>query len=274
MRDFSRRSFVEASMASVAALCWPRLAAAQEAQCQASGPQAFLPERLTVDCASRQNFQTFRKYSDYLGLAGVVNMTFVQASLGSFNAGNLFLFPWLKPAGQKLEREQNKSFPAAMPLGSMFTKSGAPIPGASLPPDEYFCRLVLQAPYMSFIGFGVDVPFSTSDWRSPASAVGNTSTLVRPAPGRTAQPPQLRSATVVTRVSSQPTISAPAADTWFSNVGKLADGEGVGIDWTSSNLNHPWFGGSPSIPNTAACNGQAWRQLITNALYQASSSSC
>ena len=35
---------------------------------------------------------------------------------------------------------------------------------------------------------------------------------------------------------------------WFTNVEKLTDGKGVGVAWTSSNLNAPWFGGSRYIP--------------------------
>jgi hypothetical protein len=122
---------------------------------------------------------------------------------------------------------------------------------------------------MSFIGFQVDVPFDNPDGPPVVPPGNNTTIVVRPTT-RTSQPPP----TVVTRLSRQSTAPPPPADTWFSNLDKLADGEGVGIDWTSSNLNHPWFGGSPAIPNTAACNGQAWRQLIANALYQVSSAAC
>jgi hypothetical protein len=60
---------------------------------------------------------------------------------------------------------------------------------------------------------------------------------------------------------------------WFTNT-KLADGKAVGIDWTSSNLNHPWFGGSRFIPNKDTCNGPARRKLIVDGLNQASSGLC
>jgi hypothetical protein len=60
---------------------------------------------------------------------------------------------------------------------------------------------------------------------------------------------------------------------WFTNA-KLADGKGVGIDWTSSNLNHSWFGGSRFIPNKDTCNGLAWRKLIVDGLMQASTGLC
>ena len=103
-----------------------------------------------------------------------------------------------------------------------------PIPDETLPLDEYFCRLVLQTPWNSFIGFTVDEPFSASDARLA----------------------------------------------WLSNTAALADGKGVGIDWTSSNLNQPWFGGSQFIPNTDDCSGKAWRQVIADGLMQASAGAC
>jgi len=54
----------------------------------------------------------------------------------------------------------------------------------------------------------------------------------------------------------------------------LIDGKGVGIAWTSSNLNAPWFGGSQWIPNSDPCNGNAWRALIIDGLNQASVGLC
>lgn len=61
---------------------------------------------------------------------------------------------------------------------------------------------------------------------------------------------------------------------WFTNVAKLTDGKGVGIAWTSSNLNAPWFAGSQWIPNTDPCKGNAWRALIIDGLNQASVGVC
>jgi len=224
MNNFSRRMFVGASTASVAAVCLPRFAAAEQVQCEADGLPAFLPHRLTVDCASRRNLRAFREYPDYLGLAGVVSMMLVRTRYGTFPAGNLFLFPWLKPAGQVIE---GQIWPAVAPASATQFMSASPIPGVTLPPDEYFCRFVLQAPVTSFIGFQVDLPYSTAEAR-----LG-----------------------------------------WFTNV-HLPDSEAVGIDWTSPNLNDPWFGGSHWIPETQTCNGQAWRSLIINALDLASAATC
>jgi hypothetical protein len=106
--------------------------------------------------------------------------------------------------------------------------SANPIPDVTLPLDEYFIRLVLHAPWTSFIGFLVDNPYSASD--------------VRP--------------------------------NWRSNVDKLGDGKGVGINWGSHNLNSPWFGGSNFIPATDTCHGKDWRKLIVAGLGQAAIGAC
>lgn len=185
----------------------------------------FLPNTLTVDCASRQNFKIFRQNSDYLGLVGVVSMTAVRGSLGSYEAGNLFLFPWLKPAGAKLGA--GKVWNAVVPTSATAFRQADPIRPA-LPVDEHFCTYVLKAPQRSFIGFIADSPYSTLEVQLGL----------------------------------------------YSNVKKLADGKPVGIDWASSNLNNPWFGGSRQIPETTTCNGSAWRALIANGLNLASSQTC
>jgi hypothetical protein len=149
-------------------------------------------------------------------------MSVVRGKLGTYSAANLFLFPWVKPKGQ------GQSLPAFTPANATMYVTAAPIPDASLPLDEYFCRFVLQATPASFIGFQVDNPLSDSDARQD----------------------------------------------WFSNTDQLADGAGVGIDWTSPNLNNPWFGGSRWIPATDTCDGPTWRKLIMAGLQQASVPAC
>ena len=61
---------------------------------------------------------------------------------------------------------------------------------------------------------------------------------------------------------------------WGSNIPDLADKASVGVDWTSANLNRPWFGGNSAIPDDAACNGAAWRVLITSGLKQVATGAC
>jgi hypothetical protein len=222
MSGVDRRAFLGMSVGAVSLLRNPPSAAAQTPACVPLGMAQFLPVRLNVDCASRQNFQLFRKNTDDVGLAGVVSMSFVRGKYGSYDAGSMIVFPWSKPKGRSRE-----TLPAVMPVNSTQFMSSAPIPDATLPLDEYLCNYRLQAPTAMFIGFQVDVPHSQIEARFD----------------------------------------------WFTNV-KLADRKGVGIDWTSSNLNHPWFGGSRFIPNKDTCNGPAWRKLIVDGLMQASTGLC
>jgi hypothetical protein len=223
MSGFDRRTFLGVSVGAVSMLRHPLSAAAQTPACVPGGMAQFLPTRLNVDCASRRNFQVFRKNPDYVGLAGAVSMTFVRGKYGSYDAGSMFVFPWLKPKAQ-----DRYGAGTMLSVSSTQSISSEPIPDATLPLDEYFCNYRLQAPTPMFIGFHVDVPHSPVEGRFD----------------------------------------------WFSNVPKLADGKGVGIDWTSSNLNQSWFGGSRFIPNKDTCNGPAWRKLIVDGLMQASTPSC
>ncbi len=221
MAEYSRRTFVSASVVGLSAITMPSALHAA-AQCVSGSLPGFQPSMLSVDCASKRNFRTFRQNSDAVGLAGVVSMSFVRGSQGTYQAGNLFLFPWVKPKGQ------GKSFSACMPVNATQFVTTAPIPDATLPLDEYFLRFRLHAPWTSFIGFQVDVPYAAAD----------------------------------------------APRDWCSNVDKLGDGKGVGIDWTSHNLNGAWFGGSNWIPGTDACGGKAWRNLVVAGLQQASVAAC
>lgn len=216
-----RRAFVGMSAGGLSALCLPQpvLAAAQGVT---GSLPSFLPTVLSVDCASRHNFRTFRQNSKLMALTGVVSMSFVRGRQGSYQAGNLFLFPWLKPKGK------GATLPAVMPVNAVQYVDATLIPDATLPPDEYFCRCVLQAPFTSFIGFQVDEAYAAPD----------------------------------------------AKWDWLSNTDKLADGKAVGIDWTSCNLNQPWFDGSHWIPGTSTCGGAAWRKLIVAGLHQAATATC
>jgi hypothetical protein len=222
MSGIDRRAFLGMSIGAASIVGRPLSAAAQTAACVPGGMAAFLPVRLSVDCASRQNFQLFRKNTGDIGLTGVVSMSFVRGKYGNYDAGSMIVFPWLKPKGRN-----RAALPAVVPVNSLQVMSAGPIPDATLPLDEYFCSYRLQAPSAMFIGFQVDVPYSRLEARFD----------------------------------------------WFTNV-KLADGKGVGLDWTSSNLNHRWFGGSRFIPNNDICNGPAWRKLIVDGLMQASTALC
>src|SRR5215471_20953859 len=108
MVELSRRKVVAMSAGGLSALCLPSAVVAAT-QCVTGPLPGFLPNSLTVDCASARNFRTFRQYTDYVGLAGAVSMSYVKGKYAAFQAGNLFLFPWVKPTGK------GKTFPAVMP---------------------------------------------------------------------------------------------------------------------------------------------------------------
>src|ERR1043165_62112 len=228
MSSLDRRAFLASagavSLASVASCAAVSAASAQT--CVTTALPPFLPNRLTVDCATRRNFAIWRKYAGYMGLAGCVSMTYIKGRYGAYPAGNLFLFPWLNKKGQTFPA--NTDWQTVMPLDPTRYVAAAPIPNWRLPLDEYFIRYRLEAPIQGFIGFRADMPFNLQDSRRP----------------------------------------------WFTNVDQLADGQPVGIAWTSSNLNGPWFAGSRWIPNTDSCHGNSWRKLIIDGINQASSGHC
>jgi len=66
MTVFGRRAFLGMSVGAVSMLRHPLSAAAQTPACVPGGMAQFLPQRLNVDCASRRNFQLFRKNADDL----------------------------------------------------------------------------------------------------------------------------------------------------------------------------------------------------------------
>lgn len=156
MNALSRRKMLAISASAGVLLQNPVRAIA--AQCVTGGLPQFLPNMLTVDCASGRNFQLFRQNSTSLGLAGAVSMSFVRGKIGSYAAGNLFLFPWLKPKGVALGA--GKVWNSFAPTDATAVKQANPIPNSALPVDEYFCTFVVQAPQTSFIGFTVDEPYS------------------------------------------------------------------------------------------------------------------
>src|SRR3954447_7829563 len=131
MADFSRRTFLGTSLIAIETLRQP--VAALAAQCVTAPLPGFLPNRLTVDCASRLNFRTFRQNTSYLGLTGVVSMTFVRGRLGEYPAGTLFLFPWLKPKGVSLGT--GKAWGCVAPTSATLSTPASPIPGMALPMD-------------------------------------------------------------------------------------------------------------------------------------------
>lgn len=166
MTHYDRRAFFGLTAGALSVLHNPQAALAQTQKiCVTSGLPEFLPARLTVDCASRKNYTIFRANSRYMGLAGAVNMTWVRGRYGGYEAGNLFLFPWLKEKGRALG--PTKAWGSVIPLSSTQTMRKEPINRWLIPLDEHFCRYCIDVPWESFIGFRVDVAFDIADSRRP-----------------------------------------------------------------------------------------------------------
>jgi len=70
-------------------------------------------------------------------------------------------------------------------------------------------------------------------------------------------------------VVDTPIVDYLAHYPWFANV-DLPGGERVGIQWTSGNLNPPWFAGSTWIPPETSF-GAYWRRRIIDGLREAAS---
>jgi hypothetical protein len=160
---YDRRAFLGLTAGALSVLHNPQTVFG--ATCVTSGLPEFLPARLTVDCASRKNYNIFRANSGYMGLAGAVNMTWVQGKYGRYEAGNLFLFPWLKDKGRAFG--PNKVWGSLIPISATQTMAMSPINQWLLPPDEHFCRYCIQAPWASFIGFRLDVAVGVNDAKRP-----------------------------------------------------------------------------------------------------------
>ena len=138
----------------------------------------------------------------------------VDGKLGSYPAGSLFLFPFNRDATSTSELAHLPGPDAARPL-----VKAAPMTTLGLPPDEFFCHYVLQAPWQSFISCTLDMP-------------------------------------IAREIGAWP---------WHSNV--EIGGATIGVRWTSSNLNHPWFAGSRWIPESD--DGQIWRARIIDGVRRA-----
>jgi hypothetical protein len=160
MNTVNRRAFLGASLGAASSL-WLG-GTARALTCVTSGLPAFLPAQLTIDCASKFNFRLFRKNTKYMGLACVVNQTYVRNKFGAFEAGNLFLFPWLKPAGVA---QTGKVWGSLMPVSLTQSMAREPIKGSALPLDEYFCQVIMGIAPNQFIGCLIDVPYSSLEAR-------------------------------------------------------------------------------------------------------------
>ena len=164
MGYLSRRSFLSASAAGAATMLHSSGALAATTVCISGMLPRFLPNSLTVTCGSRQNFALFLQNTKYMGLSGIISMTTVTAGGASYEAGSLFLLPWLKSPGKPATQAWVASRPTATTAVAM---SISPIPNDAVPVNEYLSRVVLEMPAQAFIGFSVDAPLprASAKWQ-------------------------------------------------------------------------------------------------------------
>ena len=226
MIAIGRRAFLGGSGA-LALAGKPSWAWAVEArQC----PSSYVPAHLTVNCAARRNYRTFRDESARVHLAGLVSLVNFTGHYGQYTAGTLFLFPVLRPKNQQPKPVPGHRLPEItgfIPQNATVSTTRPPLdPGMN---EESLLGLLGPKGNVGsqFLGFRVDVP--AKDGRSKLSR--------------------------------------------FTE-GRLPDGKSIRIEWTVSNLNRPWFNGSPTIPNDNTCGGASWRKVIIEGLKQATSETC
>ena len=209
MQTSTRRAFLATSAGGFCAI---HSASTAFAALQIGSIESAVSPRISL--ANALNFRLFAKSSGTLGLSAVMAMQPVDGKLGSYSAGSLLLFPFNQDATSARELAHLPGPDAASPLIKTL-----PMTTLGLPPDEFFCHYVLQAPWQSFISCTLDAP-------------------------------------VAREIGAWP---------WHSNV--EIGGAIIGVRWTSSNLNHPWFAGSRWIPEND--DGQIWRARIINGVRRA-----
>jgi hypothetical protein len=167
MSTIDRRALLSASIGGLAV--FGNRAALAALQCA----QVGVPSRLTIDCSVARNLQLFLKRENLFGLTGLVSMAAVDGDLGSYAAGSLFVYPWLK------SKNQGRALAAEMRQYQAFLPgpiAANPLPNMGVPLDEQFCTYGLQAPPQDFIGFSIDVARTAHDpklpWYSLVDGVG------------------------------------------------------------------------------------------------------
>ena len=95
-----------------------------------------------IGFANALNFRLFAQNRETLGLTAVMAIRPVDGELGSYRAGSLFLFPFNRGPDRAGE-------PAFLPGPDVKTPliKAVPMTTLGLPPDEFFCHYVLQAPW-------------------------------------------------------------------------------------------------------------------------------
>lgn len=162
----TRRTFLGGSCALAFAGKESLAYAADSQQCLSS----YVPASLTLTCATRKNYETFRDNSERIHLAGLVSLVNFKGQYGQYNAGTLFLFPVLRPAYLQPKAKPGVKLPEIAGLLPRTATDSIVLPplDAGHNEESLVGRLSPEAHALKrFVGFGVDV--AASDGRSRLS---------------------------------------------------------------------------------------------------------
>jgi hypothetical protein len=157
MDKLNRRSFLTISAAGVGAL--PGMGTAFAA----TGPELIgRPHSAPFELSNALNLQLFLRDRTAVGLAGLMSMEPAEGRFERYPAATLLLFPFKRHA-------DGPARPAFLPRrgGPDRPITTVAMTTLGLPPDEFFCHYVLNAPRQSFIGFELGAAISRGADKRP-----------------------------------------------------------------------------------------------------------
>lgn len=153
----NRRSFLAISAASVGVL--PGMGPAFAS----TGPALIgWPHPASFELSNALNLRLFLRDRTVVGLAGLMSMEPAEGAFERYPAATLLLFPFKRHADGLAQ-------PAFLPGRGGTDRPIATVAMTTLglPPDEFFCHYVLNAPRQSFIGFELGTAISRGADKRP-----------------------------------------------------------------------------------------------------------
>lgn len=147
MSGSSRRAFFAISASGFCALQFGGSAWA------ALETSAAVLARAPLDLVNRLNLQVFLAGGNALRLAGLMSMEPIHGERGHYERASLLLFPFKREASAA----DATAFLPGADVAKPIIRTAAMDP-LGLPPDEFLCHYVLNAPRQSFIGFELGAP--------------------------------------------------------------------------------------------------------------------
>jgi len=157
MDKLNRRSFLAISAASVSVLPGMGTAFASTGLELISRPRSA-----PFELSNALNLRLFLRDRTALGLAGLMSMEPAESGFERYPAATLLLFPFKRHVDGSAQ-------PAFLPGqgGQDHPVATVAMTTLGLPPDEFLCHYVLNAPRQSFIGFELGAALSRSADKQP-----------------------------------------------------------------------------------------------------------